>query len=201
MHDSQLFKEYKRNKAQIIQQLEEQDRKRDEFIKQLKAPNVYNAALNAVQHSTNKGVQQQQQQQIQQQQQMKVKQQMYDVGIGATGTILEEEEEEEEEDEDDQEEEEEEEGGYLSPNMRLPNGGGKQPKQQFDASSLSPPIESTAPPSAPPNQLSPSQTGVQQRQTQKQPNNNNHSPQQQPLVAVKQRPINETTKFDSLEVR
>jgi len=36
MQDSTLFKEYQKNKAQIIQQLEEQDRKRDEFVKQLK---------------------------------------------------------------------------------------------------------------------------------------------------------------------
>jgi hypothetical protein len=36
MNDSSLFKEYQKNKAQIIQQLEEQDRKRDELVKQLK---------------------------------------------------------------------------------------------------------------------------------------------------------------------
>lgn len=47
MHDSTLFQEYKKNKAQIIQQLEEQEKKRDEYVKQLKTPNVYNA-LNAV---------------------------------------------------------------------------------------------------------------------------------------------------------
>jgi hypothetical protein len=37
MHDSTLFKEYKKNKAQIIQQIEEQERRRDEFVKQLKS--------------------------------------------------------------------------------------------------------------------------------------------------------------------
>lgn len=36
MHDSTLFKEYQKNKAQIIQQLEEQEKRRDEFVKQLK---------------------------------------------------------------------------------------------------------------------------------------------------------------------
>ena len=36
MNDSSLFKEYQKNKAQIIQQLEEQDKKRDELVKQLK---------------------------------------------------------------------------------------------------------------------------------------------------------------------
>jgi WD40 repeat protein len=52
MQDSTLFKEYQKNKAQIILQLEEQEKKRDEFVKQLKTPNVYNA-LNAVSKSQN----------------------------------------------------------------------------------------------------------------------------------------------------
>ncbi|CAF0845612.1 unnamed protein product [Brachionus calyciflorus] len=51
MVDSTLFKEYKKNKAQIIQQLEEQEKKRDELIKQLKTPNIQNA-LSAVGNST-----------------------------------------------------------------------------------------------------------------------------------------------------
>lgn len=36
MTDSSLFKEYQKNKAQILQKLEEQDKKREEFIQQLK---------------------------------------------------------------------------------------------------------------------------------------------------------------------
>lgn len=36
MNDSSLFKEYQKNKLQIVQQLEEQDKKRDELVKQLK---------------------------------------------------------------------------------------------------------------------------------------------------------------------
>lgn len=51
MIDSTLFKEYQKNKAQIIQQIEEQEKRREEFVKQLKSPNVYNA-LNAVSKST-----------------------------------------------------------------------------------------------------------------------------------------------------
>jgi hypothetical protein len=47
MSDSSLFREYQKNKAQIIQQIEEQERRREEFVKQLKSPNVHNA-LNAV---------------------------------------------------------------------------------------------------------------------------------------------------------
>ncbi len=40
MHDSTLFKEYQRNKLQIVQQLEEQEKKRDELVKQLKCKSV-----------------------------------------------------------------------------------------------------------------------------------------------------------------
>ncbi len=36
MHDSTLFKEYQKNRMQIVQQLEEQEKKRDELVKQLK---------------------------------------------------------------------------------------------------------------------------------------------------------------------
>jgi len=36
MNDSTLFREYQKNKLQIVQQLEEQDRKREELVKQLK---------------------------------------------------------------------------------------------------------------------------------------------------------------------
>ena len=43
MHDSALFLEYRKHKQQIIQQIEEQERKRDEYVKQLKTPNVHNA--------------------------------------------------------------------------------------------------------------------------------------------------------------
>lgn len=52
MNDSTLFKEYQKNKMQIVQQLEEQDKKRDELVKQLKSPNVHNA-LNAISNSKN----------------------------------------------------------------------------------------------------------------------------------------------------
>lgn len=52
MNDSSLFKEYQKNKLQIVQQLEEQDKKRDELVKQLKSPNVHNA-LNAISKSKN----------------------------------------------------------------------------------------------------------------------------------------------------
>jgi hypothetical protein len=31
-----LFREYQKNKAQIIQQMEEQEKRREEFVKQLK---------------------------------------------------------------------------------------------------------------------------------------------------------------------
>ena len=40
MQDSTLFKEYQKNKAQIIQQLEEQEKRRDEFVKQLKCKRI-----------------------------------------------------------------------------------------------------------------------------------------------------------------
>ena len=50
MHDSQLFQEYRKHKAQVIQQIEEQEKKRDEYVKQLKTPNVQNA-LNSLQFS------------------------------------------------------------------------------------------------------------------------------------------------------
>ncbi len=43
MHDSQLFQEYCKHKAQIVQQIEEQEKKREEYVKQLKTPNVHNA--------------------------------------------------------------------------------------------------------------------------------------------------------------
>ena len=36
MSDSTLFKEYQKNKAQIMHQLEEQEKKREEYVKQLK---------------------------------------------------------------------------------------------------------------------------------------------------------------------
>lgn len=52
MNDSTLFKEYQKNKLHIVQQLEEQDKKRDELVKQLKSPNVHNA-LNAISKSKN----------------------------------------------------------------------------------------------------------------------------------------------------
>lgn len=35
-----FLKEYKKNKAQIIQQLEEHDKKREEFVKQLKSESL-----------------------------------------------------------------------------------------------------------------------------------------------------------------
>ena len=41
MNDSSLFKEYQKNKLQIVQQLEEQDKKRDELVKQLKCMKIY----------------------------------------------------------------------------------------------------------------------------------------------------------------
>ncbi len=41
MIDSALFKEYQKNKAQIIQQMEEQERRREEFVKQLKCKNTF----------------------------------------------------------------------------------------------------------------------------------------------------------------
>lgn len=52
MNDSTLFKEYQKNKQHIVQQLEEQDKKREELVKQLKSPNVHNA-LNAISKSKN----------------------------------------------------------------------------------------------------------------------------------------------------
>jgi hypothetical protein len=48
MLDSTLFQEYQKNKAQLMQQLEEHDKKREEYLNQLRSPNVHNA-LNAVQ--------------------------------------------------------------------------------------------------------------------------------------------------------
>ena len=55
MIDSTLFKEYKKNKAHITQQLEEQEKKREELIKQLKTPNIQNA-LNAMSVSNSRRV-------------------------------------------------------------------------------------------------------------------------------------------------
>jgi hypothetical protein len=54
MQDSQLFQEYRKHKAQIIQQIEEQEKKRDEYVKQLKTPNVHNA-LTTLQFATGGG--------------------------------------------------------------------------------------------------------------------------------------------------
>jgi hypothetical protein len=51
MHDSQLFQEYCKHKAQIVQQIEEQEKKREEYVKQLKTPNVHNA-LHTLQFSS-----------------------------------------------------------------------------------------------------------------------------------------------------
>lgn len=168
------------------------DRKRDEYIKQLKSPNIYNAALNAVSKSI--GQQQQLlQTQMYQQSMMstpggsKQKSQTSLYESGATGTILEEEEEEEEEEVieevvDEQHGDKNDPTSYLSPPIRsTQNGNNKQ--GSFDSSSLSPPIESRSQPSPRPNnQQTPS------------PKTNNQTP------VNKQRPIVETHKFDSLEV-
>lgn len=192
MHDSQLFSEYKRNKAQILKQLDEQDRKRDEYIKQLKSPNVYTAALNAV----SKSVVGQQQQIIQQQQQKstgpyqsgKQKQQgsLYDVSGGATGTILEEEEEEEEEDEEEYDRREPHQQ-LLSPgnvSRSSQNGSGLASAGSNSGGSRKQDANSISPPAPPPR---PQQASPRQQPT---------SPQS---VTPKQRPIVDTQKFDSLE--
>jgi hypothetical protein len=50
MQDSTLFLEYKKHKQQVIQQIEEQEKKREEYVKQLKTPNVHNA-LSSLQFS------------------------------------------------------------------------------------------------------------------------------------------------------
>jgi hypothetical protein len=49
MVDSTLFREYQKNKAQIIQQLEEQEKKREEFVKQLKCKSCYYLILSFIQ--------------------------------------------------------------------------------------------------------------------------------------------------------